>query len=543
MNIFLVTLTKPFRTQSKFYLSVEGKESVVADLDSYLQLDDYTLVTFELDRLAGVLREKSKMLPNHLVDLEQFAKQVDGRSSNEFGWQKPWDVWNLVLNEYANDDRPELKVVQDVYYGMVKEVDVPQIDAFFCRFVKAIASTHERLLQEAVTKDEFKRFTTIEMPIVEILAKRTHLGIRIDPVIVKQKLEKLTQDLYITQNKLQLDFGIISPKDYKRIYRALRDEHFYIVANSIDSIDEDDSYFDLLKLGVEKSALVELLYNEMKISRNRTTLLRIGELGTHRVYPVFESFGSVTGRILVRAPALQQLSRIHRDVLIPDDGKTFTYIDYRQFEAGILASECDDADLISGYNDGNIYEDLSHAMFATIANAEFCKKLFFRYTYGASALGIGQFIKEFAPRNVSGDYDGKINSFFQKFKKLDEFRKSLTSELKTNGRVGSQMGNFRGQTDGRDAWVTSQRIQGTASLILKRSIIEIYKSDPEIEFVLPMHDAVLYQVPSESAIAKNYLIQKSFEKNFELTCPKIKAKAEFKFFSQIQIPGENLVGG
>lgn len=78
----------------------------------------------------------------------------------------------------------------------------------------------------------------------------------------------------------------------------------------------------------------------------------------------------------------------------------------------------------------------------------------------------------------------------------------------------------------------SQRIQGTASLILKRAIIRLRNSDHEIEFLIPMHDAALFQVPKETAIEKKDIIQTAFEEEFVKECPSLKVSAKFKSFCE-----------
>lgn len=55
-----------------------------------------------------------------------------------------------------------------------------------------------------------------------------------------------------------------------------------------------------------------------------------------RCQPQYKGFGSATGRIMMREPALQNLKREYRKFLMDPD-KEYIYIDYSQFEAGILA--------------------------------------------------------------------------------------------------------------------------------------------------------------------------------------------------------------
>ena len=81
--------------------------------------------------------------------------------------------------------------------------------------------------------------------------------------------------------------------------------------------------------------------------------------GPARCYPVFFGFGTITSRVTVREPSLQNLRKTNRSVISADPKKKLLYVDYSQFEAGILASLSEDPLLISLYNT-DIYEDLAH---------------------------------------------------------------------------------------------------------------------------------------------------------------------------------------
>src|SRR5690348_13182211 len=71
--------------------------------------------------------------------------------------------------------------------------------------------------------------------------------------------------------------------------------------------------------------------------------------------PAFDCLGTVTGRILVRHPQVQQLRRSERKMIAPDPGRKLAYFDYAQFEPGVLASLSGDGPLLNSYNNSDIY--------------------------------------------------------------------------------------------------------------------------------------------------------------------------------------------
>ena len=52
--------------------------------------------------------------------------------------------------------------------------------------------------------------------------------------------------------------------------------------------------------------------------------------------------------------------------------------------------------------------------------------------------------------------------------------------------------------DKEKRWVPNQIIQGTASYIFKKSLLELSKTDKKLRFLIPMHDAILLESPIET---------------------------------------------
>jgi hypothetical protein len=56
--------------------------------------------------------------------------------------------------------------------------------------------------------------------------------------------------------------------------------------------------------------------------------------------------------------------------------------------------------------------------------------------------------------------------------------------------------------------------------------------DGEIEFLIPMHDAALFQVPIKLEEQKKEIIKKEFETAMLYYCPSLKPKVSFKKFTE-----------
>lgn len=291
-----------------------------------------------------------------------------------------------------------------------------------------------------------------------------------------------------------------------------------------------ENYLELL---IENSPFIKLIQGIKRLKTDLNALLKFGLIGEDRIYPVFDTHGSVTSRIFIQDPLIQYVRKSSREVLVPDEGKSFIYVDYRQFEPGILASLSQDTFLIEMYNSDDIYNRLSQAIFGNEDYRKVCKKLFLAYLFGMTQKGMVKFLKV---NNSLSDIENKVSSFFNKFKNIELFKESLYEELLKTSRISSISGNFRYRKfDGllkaeEKRWCLSQKIQGTASLILKKVIISINERYPTAQILIPMHDALLLQVDTKDIEKYKGFIEEVFIAEYKNVCPNINPKVSFENF-------------
>lgn len=491
---------------------------------AFLNTDEkHNLISFDFESIVDEINDFSNFT---FLDIQQIKKQLVGRSKKDYPKGKvQWDFWNQIesflydkeLNEKENTDK--LNNIKKIYYGLDYSSSIDKIDEIYKLILDGIESIYRGLRNDLSSLNELNRFSTIEKNIIRILLERTKKGIRIDEFRIKRLIKEVNIELYAIKNKLQLDYGIFSNSDYKNIVINLKNKFPSIV----DTIGTKEYYTQLEYY--KKDKLVNLLYNERKLSRNKSILTRIGSLDDKLVNPQYSCFGTITSRILLNSPNFQQLNKKYRDIILSDDDKELVYIDYSQFEAGILANESKDLRLLEMYNNQDIYTQLSLVIFENEKeeSRDKCKTLFFLYCYGMSN------------ENIKKNFGENIDNFFDQFEDLKNFRKKLNLDFSEKGLVGTSMGNYRykfKKDDSIENWVISQRIQGNASLILKKAILSVDKRDKEIEFLIPMHDAVLYQIPKGKREEKEKILKEEFKKAFKEICPLIEPKVTFKKFTE-----------
>ncbi|HCC8383560.1 TPA: DNA polymerase I [Acinetobacter baumannii] len=231
-----------------------------------------------------------------------------------------------------------------------------------------------------------------------------------------------------------------------------------------------------------------------KLNHTRAILNGITQ-SQERIYPIVDIFGSITSRIYLKDPSIQNISKKYRSLLKPSQGKKFIYIDYDQYEVGIMAALSKDQELINLYAESDMYEVIAEELFSEEGKRKDAKKLFLSYSYGMKTKSLID-----AACGLGADRT-KAKSLFRKFTQFEAWKKNIQETFFTDKKIGTVLGNYlrithenQTLTEQEKRVAVSQVVQGTASLIFKKTLIEVSKI-PFAQIILPMHDAILLEVP------------------------------------------------
>lgn len=456
------------------FLNVDDYEEYIISDMSFCKKQN-TIITFQSSDLVRDITNvlKTKVLPN-IIDLECFDKQMS-QEGKEFRGYKDWKIFRSLRYHKIIDSEFDLKI------------------ATIKTLLELMASLYKHLEQKG--SEERKRFEEIEIGINNIIYERQSKGIRIDFDIAKSKCKELEREIYRIKNLLQLEYGIFSPDSDQEQLKYLKSKNYKIIQSIKYSF----------RIRKNDDAVCKLFY---ELNRNQQDLdsciFMLSHWGGHeRTFPAFFGFGTITSRITMRQPSIQNLRKENRNVLIPEINMKFLYIDYSQFEAGLMASLSDDEELINLYNHDDIYTNLAKNVLGSNEKRSEAKIVFYRYIYGDDSL------------------NQATKTYFSKFKKLDQLRKRVNSLVLSNRKIETMHGNFRQLKDDEHGWALSHIIQGTASVIFKKSLIRVNREVKVAEFLIPMHDGALYQIPIDDYERSKVLIEYIYMQEFEKMCPKI----------------------
>jgi len=424
-------------------------------------------------------------------------------------------------------DRKSLKLA--IPTDLLPEIESNKYNDIFLKkapidleFLASISNTlvkySEALLIEAKEKGELSRLTESEIPVYGLLVQHSAKKICIDTDKVKEFRSGIEHQFYLALKDFSFEFNL-QPETLndKQLKDYLEGKGFNLDGISLDYILE---YIPME--GDFGPALKNL--RELKATRG---ILNDLSLSTGTISPLVDSFGTRTSRIIYRNPALQNLPKRYRKLITPRAGFKLCYVDYDQFEVGIMAAISGDETLKALFGGDDMYEEFATEYLKKTDFRKNAKRLFLSYAYGMSKKSVIDAAVELgATRSIA-------KAAFSNFHRYEAWKKEKELEFDKYGHMPTLLGNYI-VGNGKPPFsrqnkrqMISQCIQGTGSLIFKNALIEVSKIS-DVRIVLPMHDAVLFEHIDDETPAQ--VVEKMQNAMTSLLSNKVKGKASINSF-------------
>jgi DNA polymerase-1 len=402
------------------------------------------------------------------------------------------------------------------------------------------------LRKEVETAGQLPLYEQIDLPLVPVLVRMEHAGVKIDG----QMLNKLSVDLETQCNakarevyeKAGVEFNINSPK---QLGIVLFENLKLPIPVKYGKGKKISTAADVLE-GLSEEHLVPRLVLEYRHlfklkSTYAGTLPSLIDPATGRLHTTFNQTVTDTGRISSVNPNLQQipirteLGREIRAAFIAEPGFSLLSADYSQIELRLLAHFSEDPLLTEAFRRG----DDIHALTASqvfgvppmLIDAEHrrrAKAVNFGIVYGLSPFGLSQQLG--IEQREAKKF---IDAYFEKYagvrryidRVLEETRKeqsvkTLFGRTRPIPDINSKNANMRGFAE-RTAVNTP--LQGTAADLIKIAMIRI---DEELRgrklrsrMLLQVHDELLFEVPADELDLMRGLVREKMESVHPLSVP------------------------
>ncbi|MBQ9315104.1 MAG: DNA polymerase I [Clostridia bacterium] len=463
-------------------------------------------------------------------------------------------IASYVLNPSKDSYRLDDIILENLGIVVESEKENEQLQLFdfsksednkekYCKYALYILLCKEKYEEELKSKNQFKLFYEIEMPLMKVLAEMEYEGVLVDRSMIEEfgvklstQLEDLVKDIYEFAGR---EFNINSPKQLGEVLFEVLKLPVIKKTKSGYSTDADV----LEKLKGEHPIIDKILeyrtLNKLKATYVDGIIPLISEDG--RIHAKFNQTVTATGRISCTEPNLQnipirtELGRELRKMFIAKEGFTFLDADYSQIELRVLAHISGDENMINGFNSGDdIHAITASQVFGvplenvTKQMRSEAKAVNFGIVYGISDFGLATNIG--TSRKKAKEY---IEKYFKHYPKIKEYMDSTIKKCKENGYVETLWGrrryvpeiksnNYNVRQFGERVAMNAP-IQGTAADIIKIAMINVQKElvekKLESKLILQVHDELLIETKLEEVEQVKELLVRNMENVIQMQVP------------------------
>jgi len=373
-----------------------------------------------------------------------------------------------------------------------------------------------------------------DFPLVYHLFMMEHLGIKLDPALLKtmseelgKKHTELEQQMYLMAGR---EFNIGSPSQLSEVLFTDLQLPTTGIKKGKTAYSTGQKELDKLR---GQHPIIELIEQTRELAKLKNTYVDpLPELAddNHRLHTTFNQDVAATGRLSSTAPNLQnipirsELGRKIREAFVPETGKVFVSADYSQFELRLAAILANDTELINDFNgDIDIHTKTASDVYGipmeqvTKDQRRDAKVINFGVLYGMGPHALAQ------NTGMSfGDAKQFIDTYFELRKPIRKFIDDTLEKAKNEGYAETFHGrrrptpdvnssNFMVREAGKRA-AANMPIQGTEADLMKLAMIKVDEEIGDLgQQILQIHDSILIECPEENAEKVSAILKETME--------------------------------
>ena len=391
-----------------------------------------------------------------------------------------------------------------------------------------------------------KLYQEVDLPLVPVLARMEHAGVKIDRAALKEMSSRLEREIDAKAKEIYqcsgCEFNISSPKQLGDVLfnklnlpKPVKYGKGKTISTAVDVLEGLAAEHEVPRMVLEYRQLTKLK------STYVDALPALLNPTSGRLHTTFGQTGTATGRLSSANPNLQnipirtELGREIRAAFTVEPGHVLLAADYSQIELRLLAHFSKDPLLVEAYRRGDDIHTLTASqvfgvppLMVTPDHRRQAKVVNFGIVYGLSAFGLSQNLG-IEPSEAKQF----INAYFERYsgvrafidRTLDESRregkvKTLFGRVRPIPDINSKNANLRGFAE-RTAVNTP--LQGTAADLIKIAMIRIDAALREqrlkSRMTLQVHDELVFEVPEAEIEVIRTLVREQMEKVHPLIVP------------------------
>jgi DNA polymerase-1 len=411
-----------------------------------------------------------------------------------------------------------------------------------CREAVAVQAVAPVLEEQLRNQRIWELATTLEFPLVKVLARMEHNGILVDCGYLENLNSDFGNKMATLESTIQQLAGEnFNVKSQPQLQRILFEKLGLPKTRKIKTGYSTDAA-ELEKIAGAHPIVASLLeYREVSKLKTGFTemLLELIDPKTNRIHTTYEQTTAVTGRLSSTAPNLQNIPirgemgrRIRRAFIAPPDHVLLS-ADYSQIELRVLAHLSQDEAFLQAFAQGHDFHATIAAKVYGVALTDVTpemrnhvKQFSYGIAYGMSAFGVSQRLSVEIDEAASF-----IEAYYAQFPKVKAFLTAQVEKAKIDGFTTTMFGrrrylpelrssNFRLRALG-ERMALNAPIQGSAADIIKKAMISVdaaLQEEPVAKMLLTVHDELVFEVPTSKLAQARGLIEEKMTQAVELKC-------------------------
>ncbi len=432
------------------------------------------------------------------------------------------------------------------------EVPIEDVSRYACEDADVALRLEAELKEELREKEVADLFHDVEMPLVPVLTRMEHAGVRLDVSLLgaisedlgtraetaEARIHEVAGEAFNIRSTAHLgkllfeDLKLHEHLGRKRPKRTAKGTGY---ATDEQTLLELAAYHELPALVLEYRSLTKLKNTYVD------ALPAYVNPDTGRIHTTFHQTGTATGRLSSSDPNLQNIpirseaGRAIRRAFVPGDGCLFLSADYSQIELRLLAHLSGDEGLIAAFRSG---EDIHRATAARVFKVDpedvdsglrsRAKAVNFGVIYG---MGPQRLARE--TKVTLEEARAFIDQYFDTYPDVRGFLERTVEEARACGYVSTLLGRKRWLPEllSKDKRVRAQAenvavntpMQGTAADLIKLAMIRIDRRLREeglrARMLLQIHDELVVETPeSEKAVVED-MVRGEMSRAMDLDVP------------------------
>lgn len=493
------------------------EDASIAKVGQNLKYDITVLRTAGL-KLAGV--DFDTMVASYLLDAGERSHNMDELARKYLDHQTT--KIDTLIGKGKNQKRMDQVPVAQIGHYAAEDADIP---------LRLRPLLEDRLVAEEL--DELN--STLEVPLIDVLAELEFNGIRVDVARLQELSVEFGGRLQTLEEEIEElaghPFNIASPKQLAQV--LFNELGLPVVKKTKTGPSTDASVLEEL---APQHPLPAKIIEHRGYAKLKGTYVDALPTMVHpetgRVHASFNQVVAATGRLSSSDPNLQNIPirteagrQIRSAFTAGQEGWKLLAADYSQIELRVLAHFSEDETLCEAFASGQDIHTLVASQVNGVALDEVtsqmrrgAKAVNFGIIYGQSPFGLAKSL------GISKDEAARfINEYFARYPGVEDFMHRTLADCRRDGFVKTLLGRRRAITGVRPAAKSKDAlfedrpaplqlnlpertavntvIQGTAADLIKLAMLAIYRRmrDEELQakMILQIHDELVFDTPDE----------------------------------------------